>query len=221
MKKFFGFLLAAVVAGSVLTGCSSTPTETMFSADVADSQSVITKLEAADEIKLKKAAISFGDKWDVTVDGETVAKIEGRPFYLIGDTYAMYSPAGNFVGAESEKLRLLNHKSDIYDYNGTQTGAISQQFMSLLYTFNLTDVDGKQIGQMKQKFSVGLKGEINNVSGEKVWSFKKELLSFGASITLKRDAQSDVPAMTAVWMTVIANEISEAANNDSGSSKSK
>lgn len=215
MKKFFTLLAAVLVATFALTGCSNTSTEKMSTANATDSQSVITALEHAKVIKLKKDFISFGDKWTVTVDDVQVATIEGRPFYLIGDTYSMYSKAGNFVGAETEQLRLINHKSDLYDFNGKQTGAIEQQVISLLYKFKFKDVAGQQVGEMNQNFSLSLSGDIKTMSGEKAWSFKKDLISLGASIKVTREAESDIPAINAVWMAVIANEISESSSKSS------
>lgn len=49
------------------------------------------------------------------------------------------------------------------------------------------------------------------------WSGTLTRISFlwGARLTLERRADSDIDAMTAVWMTVLANEIHEAAASQS------
>lgn len=220
MKKLFTTLVAMVLIVLTLSACD-TSTEKMHSANVDDSKSVIATLEGAKEIELHKAVLPWGDSWTVKADGVEVANIKGQAFYLIGDTYSMYSKAGNFIGAEGEQLRLLNHKADIFDYDGKKTGSISQEIFSLLYKFKFIDANGKQVGQMDQKLSFGLAGDIKTPAGVKAWSFKKAILSWGSSVTVTRAADSDIPSLNAVWMAVIASEISDSSSSSSSNSKSK
>lgn len=220
MKKMFVLITMMVAALFLITGCS-TSNKNMLTDDVNDSQAVIDALNNAKEIKLKKDFISFGDSWKVTADGTEVAEIKGQAFYLIGDTYSMYSKNGNFVGAEGEQYRVINARADMYDMNGNSAGSIKQELNILLYKFTLKNIEGNKIGEMNQNFSIKLSGDIKNVQNETAWSFKKDLISVGASIKLTRGADSDISAMTAIWMTVIANEISEASSQNNVNDNSR
>lgn len=216
MRKF---LVLIVLMVTVLTGCSvggsveSLPKVTTN--DVSDSQAVIDALENADVITIKKDMISFGDHWTVSADGVKVADIKGQPLYMIGDTYSMFSLNGNLVGSEGEQFRLIERKAKLYDYNNEFTGQIEQEIFSLLYRFTFFDADMNQTGTMEQNFNLVLSADIKDNDGVVVWHFDKDLISLGANINLERRADSDIDAMTAVWMTVIANEIAEADDSRS------
>ena len=209
-----------------LTGCSmgSNPDSLpkMTTADPVDSQSVIQTLQNATSIRLEKAVFSIGDYWTIKADGVEVANIKGQPIYLLGDTYSMFSKKGNLVGSEGESYRLVNHQAKLYDYNNEYTGEIDQEIFSFLYKFYFYDKNMKKIGQLDQNFSLTLNGDIKDSQGSVNWNFNKDFFSWGAALTLTRKSnEPQVDVMKAIWMTVIVNEISEAQNSDSGSSKSK
>lgn len=222
MRKFFAVL---VIMTTLLTGCSvggsvdSLPKVT--TADESDSLAVIEALENADVITVKKDMISIGDHWTVSADGVKVADIKGQPLYMIGDTYSMFSVKGNLVGSEGEQFRLIERKAKLYDYNNEFVGQIDQEIFSLLYKFTFFDADMNKTGTMEQNFNLVLSADIKDNNGVVVWHFDKKLISLGAELTLERKGDSDIDAMSAVWMTVLANEISEASSStsDSGSSR--
>lgn len=221
LKKFLSTVTGSMVAIAFLftmTGCGSTVTEKMQSANTDDSQMTITALEKAQVITLKKSIFTFGgDSWSVLADDKEVALIKGQAFKIIGDTYSMYSTAGNFVGAEGEKFRLLNHSAQMYDLNGKENGKIAEEFSYPLTSFKFTDAAGKQVGSMGQNFDFTLSGTAKDSHGVNAWSFSKSVLSIGAELKVKREQKTNVPAMTAIWTAVIMNEISESSSSDSSS----
>jgi len=189
--------------------------------DVEDSRGVLEQLENADEIVLQKRLISWGDRWAVRVDGDTVAEVRGQPIYLIGDTYSMFSSAGNLVGSEGEAFRLVLNEARIYDYLNEQVGTIRQNFTLLLYNFEFFDIDGNMVGSLQQNFALALNANINNPDDSCAFNIRKDLLSIGARLRVTRCSpaeNTEIPAINAVWMALILNEIDESSNNNNNSS---
>lgn len=217
LKKILASVIGSLLAVTLLlttTGCTSQSDAVMSTTNSDDSQLVITALEKAKVITLKKSLITLGgDSWSVTADGKEIATIKGQAFYLIGDTYSMYSTAGNFVGAEGEKYRLLNHSAQMYDFNGSESGVITEEFNFPFNTFNFTDAAGRKTGSMRQEIALNFAGTAKDIRGVDAWSFSKAPFSIGAELTVKREQETIVPAMTAIWTAVIMNEITEAAND--------
>lgn len=213
MKNFLKSRLvasAAIVAVSIaaLTGCANVAE--MSSLSTLSSQATVDQINQAETIELKKSAISIGDNWTVTADGEKIAEIKGQAFYVAGDTYAMYSNNGDFLGAESENFKILNSTADFYNHKGEVSGKLSQQMLNMLHTFNLKDTEGETVATLKQNFGLSLKGEIKDAEGVESWEFSKSLVSIGASLKIEKLAESDVSAMDAIWMVTAVNEIDEA-----------
>lgn len=224
MKKILVLVVGALAALALVfstTGCgsSSGSSVSMMTANADDAQNTVTALNNAKEIKVKKAFITFGgDSWTVTADGKDVGQIKGQAFKIIGDTYSLYSTAGNFVGAESEQYRIVNHTAKTYNFNGQQDGAINQGFSWPLDTYDFIDAKGKKIGSMDQDFAISLSGKAKDTDGNPAWSFSKAAFAFTSEITVKRESSNKIPALTALWTAVIMSEVSDAKNSDSGSS---
>lgn len=206
---------ASMVAVSVvaLAGCSA-PTSNMSDMKTSSSQEAIYDLNDSNTVELKKAVVSFGDNWTVKSDGVEIAEIKGQAFYVVGDTYAMYSNDGSFMGAESENFKVLKSTADVYNFKGDSSHRISHKMLNpFLYRFSLTDSRGNTIASLEQKIGASLKGEIKDSSGTVAWKFEKKLLSMGASITLEKVNESGVSALNAIWMVSVVNEIDEASKS--------
>lgn len=222
MKRFAALVLPLFLLVTLaLSGCTapggSGTGKSLASGDVEDSRDVLTALNGAQTISLKKDAISWGDRWEVRVDGKLVATIKGEAIYVIGDTYSMYSIAGNLVGRESEEFRIINRRATIYGYDGAPAGALEQDFNLFLGRFRILDTTGKVVGTAEQNFNITLSATIKDRSGNGAWSVKKALWSWGASLevtSLRPD--SSVPGIDAVWMAVAMNEIHESQSSRAG-----
>jgi len=217
---------ASIMAvGLVLSGCSMEnggDAKSAATSDVADSESVLQKLEDADTIEAKKAVFSFGDSWKVTADGEEVGEIKGQTIYSIGDTYSLFSPAGNLVASEAEGYRIVNHRAGLYDYNNKKRGEIQEQFSMFLAEYKIKDAEDKTLGTAKQKFSITMNFDIEGKHGDSEYKISKAAFSMGSKVTI--DAQSkdrSVDAVDALWLAVIASEVEDAKSDDSSSKKNR
>lgn len=205
----FSIAFVATILG--LSAFNSGPEKQISTGDSVDSQSALDVLSQADRIILKKAVFSFGDHWDVVVDGKTIAIIRGEAIHLIGDTYSMYTASGNLMGREGEEFRIINHRAKVYDEYNHLSGYIDEQIFSWLYTFNIKDAQGRTKGTLRQDFALTLSGSIKDTLNNDAWTFNKELFSFGAELTLdKKQKNPPVSSMEAIWVSVIVNEIATA-----------
>lgn len=214
---------AAVTIGS-FAGCSmaygdSSTTTPLVTQDAADSEAVLEKLRWADEITLKKKAMSFNDQYEVSADGEKVGEIQGQYIYTLGDTFSLFSTAGNLVASEGEAYRVVKHEAKLYNYNNEPAGRIQEEISFLLTRWTIYDANDEKLGQAEQNFSWTLNFDVKNAEGEPEYTISKAAFSIGAEMTIKRVAnEPTVPVMNAVWLAAVANEIAEAEeakNNDS------
>lgn len=215
---------AAIVAAGILlstAACTESGSTDEFGKNPDTVQSVITELNNAQTITLKKDAFSIGDSWTVTVDDTEVATIKGKTFPVWGDTYSMYAPDGTFIAGEQEQKYILTGRTaNTYDYKGAAAGSIKAQLFSFMYHFNINNASGEQVGTFKQGLSFTLKGDITNQAGKTEWTMDKAMFSIGATITItdKAGADKHVDAIDAIWTAAIINEVSEAAKKSSSSS---
>jgi uncharacterized protein YxjI len=224
IKRSIKALAATAVAAGLLLTAAACSTNEMSTAQFGQNpdkvQAVISELNSAKTITMKKAAFSMGDSWTIKADDKEVATIKGEAFKVWGDTYSMYTTDGTFVGAEQEQIHILSgRQAETYDYQGHKAGSINAQRFSLLYQFNITDTTGAQVGKFKQGFGFNLKGDITDKAGQKEWSANRAMFSMGANITLtSQTADKDVSALNAIWTVAIVNEVAEAADNSSSKS---
>jgi uncharacterized protein YxjI len=216
-------LTAAAVTITSFAGCSmaygdSSTTTPVVTQDAADSDAVLDTLRWADTIVLKKKAMSLNDQYEVTADGKKVGEIQGQYIYSLGDTYSLFSTAGNLVASEGEAYRVVKHEAKLYDYNNKPAGSIKEDMALLLTRWSIYDSADAKIGQAEQNFSWTLKFDVKNAKGEAEYTISKAAFTIGAEMTIKRVTnEPTVPVMNAVWLAAIANEIDEAqqAKNNS------
>jgi len=212
--KGISALAGAVVLTGILAGCGGvTATELPpVTKDESDSNAVLQALNTAEIISLKKAAISLGDDWTVSADGEKLAELKGQFIPVLGDTYNMFSNNGNLVATEAEQTFKVMRAATLYDAQNEIRGEIQQKFDPFLSNYTIKDVDGNILGTAEQKFSLTLNFEIKNADGTVEYKVKKAALSLGASLEIERMVEVPaVDAQDAVWMAAIANEAAEAA----------
>lgn len=208
MRKFIVIFISLVV---LVSGCSA-PEQSIQTNDELDSISVIEAINNADTIQAKKAVFSFGDSWEIYADGVKVGYVKGVPLYLIGDTYSLFSVNDNLVGSESENFKVINSTANVYDYNNNQTGYISQEIISLLYKFKIYE-DDALVGTAEQNFSIRLDADIKDADDNIEWHISRAIMSLRADVTITRNDSDDVSGMSAMWVSLILNEIYEASSN--------
>lgn len=215
MNKFVKLMTTFVIASFALTGCSTAYSSSSNmpepTKDVASSQATLEALQWADEIVLKKKAISFNDVYEVQADGVVVGEITGEYFYLLGDTFSFHNSEKNLVAYEGEKFKTFNHGAAIFDYNAEPVGALDEQLSFLVTSWDILDAQDEKIGSAKQNFSLNLKFDVLNAAGEAEYKIEKAFFSLSAQLTITRlSKEPQVPVMNAVWLAAIANEIAEA-----------
>ena len=195
----------------VSSACAvSLPAQT--EANYADAKSAIAQLEDATKIELKKKVMTIGDEWTVSVNGKVVAEIKGIDIPALGDTYSILSTSGGFMGGEDEDIINVSPTANFYDQDEKPTGQLKKKILSLMATYTLKDTEGDTVAKLEQKFSLGFKANIKDGKGKDAWTVSRKVLSMGASITLERKKGTEVSAMDAIRMVVVANEIYEAEN---------
>lgn len=143
IKRVTGTLAIGLLAIASLTSCSMANggSEPLVTNSVDDSESVLKALDSAVKITAKKAVLAFGDRWTVSADGVEVGEVRGQAIYLIGDTYSLFSNAGNLVGSEAEGYRVIHNRAETYDYNNQPRGEIKQTFSMFLSKYEIKDTD--------------------------------------------------------------------------------
>lgn len=213
---------AAVLAGS-LTACGATVAELPDkTSDVADSQATIQVLNDADKINVNKSLVSLGDNWSVKVGDNEVATVKGQFIAVLGDTYSMYSPNENLVASEAEQVVVGLPAATMYDYNNEEQGVIKQNLSPFMQKYTIQNAAGETVGTAEQQFSLGLKFDIKDASGETEYTVSKAMISWGASLDIEKKVdQADVSAEQALWITMMANELNEEKSNDSSNSNKR
>lgn len=201
-------LLTAIAGCSMANGGTKEPLVTQ---DVADSESVIEALEAADRITAKKALLSIGDRWTISADGEKIGEIRGEAIYLIGDTYSLFSTASNLVSSEAEGYRVVHHSAKLYDHSNEPRGEIKQKFAWLLSEYEILNAEGEVRGTAKQNLSFTMSFDVLGKSGAPEYSISKAAFAIGADLTIEAKSKDrSVDAIDALWIAVIASEVEEA-----------
>lgn len=213
-------IIAAALLFSTLTGCSvaydNSPATPVVSADTQDSDAVLKKLRWGHEIELKKAVFSVNKSYTVSVDGEEVGELKGQYFPVFGDTFALYSTAGNLVASEGEKLKLPFHGAAFYDYNNVKTGEVHEDLSLIMAHWTVVDAAGKTVGEAKQNFSITMKFTVNDPAGKLQYTVKKDYVSLtGSKLHVIRETNEPTVAATdALFLAAIGNELDEAQDDE-------
>lgn len=213
-KKTLGTIFALIFASvlvATFAGCAPSASAKLANTDEPDS--VISILRDADKVVAKKKAMSFGDQWTITADGEEVGIIRGEAMYLTGDTYSLYSNSGKLVSIEDEGFRIVNHTAKIYDHNSELTGSIKENVSVMFREYEILDKSGNLKGTANEKMSAAMRLEIKGASGSVDYIVGKSFLSVGSKVTIERkNVDSSVSGLDALWTAVIASEVDDAKN---------
>lgn len=219
--KTFG-TVAGIILATTLVGCGATvPELPQTVGDSTTAANVLSTLDEAKQITLSKAFISIGDSWRVEADSVELGEVKGEFIQIIGDTYSLFSNEDILVASEAEQLALSGFQASTkYDYNNEETGTIERTFNPFLHQYEIKDLDGNVIGSASQNLNFVLDIEVKDATGEVEYRITKALISVTASLTVERKVDNpDVSALDAMWIVLIANEITESSGNDDNSSR--
>lgn len=216
MKRILSATVA-LAAALLMSGCSmaygeNSSTEPLVTADIQDSEQVLETLRFAEKIELKKAAVSMNDVYSVTADGVKLGEIRGQYIYVLGDTYSFFSEKGNLVASEGEAYRVMTAEAKLFDFNNKPSGTIKENISWPLTNWSIFDAEDELIGKAQQNLNWSLDFTVNDPDGDPQYQINKNAFSmFGAELSITRISnEPTVPAMNAVWLAAITNEIAEA-----------
>lgn len=197
-------LTASFIVSNNLDAQSSNPTDTP--------RSVISALESADKIGIKRETDSLGDQWKVSADGQEVGVIRSEKLKSIGDTYSLFSSSGKIVGSEAETYRVENGRAKIYDHKAKVSGEIRPKLAPLFSEYDFISTNGKVQGVAKEKIAGFMKFEVKGSSGEPNFEINGSFLPFSDSVVIKRKTDStSVKATDVLWFAVIASQVDKEA----------
>lgn len=204
-------VIALVTCGLMLSGCGADLTK----AEKLTPAQAVSLLDGADEITMKKAALSWGDRWDVYADDDLVATITGEALYYT-DTYTMRATDGNIICSEEEQLSLVTAKARKFDADGNVNGWFDQEFTLLFAKIRILDKDKSLTGSVEQNFAFTLDADIKDADGNVAWHLGKDMISFNqATLHLsKKASESSVDVRDAVMVAAVLNELTEAHSSD-------
>ena len=206
-----GVIIAALVVVMACTSCNTTP-DGEPSKDVADSRSVVDRINTAKKIQADKAPLTFGDKWTIYADGQNVGEVRGTVLPAMGDTYSLYSPSGNLVGSEVKSPKVVSHTAKIYDWSNQETGCLQVDTLSFMMTVRIHHGDTK-VGVAEQSLGLSLSSDLLNTAGRRAWHMSRGMLSIGSDLTITREANTEVTGMDALWVSLVMSEIHDAESS--------
>lgn len=216
-SRIFAAILVIIVSMPLISGCTSDDSLPEPPSDTSDSDSILHRLNTADDITLTKKTFTMNDQWNVEVEGTIIATIEGKTFPVWGDTYVMRTMNGNLMASEAENIQFAGHGATLYDYENKHVGTIKDELFSWGYKFHVIDADGKDVGYTQQKIANwSLTFDIKDAGGTVEYHVSKKALSFNDELTIERkNDDTRINGLQAVWLASIINEISNSDSSDS------
>lgn len=207
-------MVAFVVAVALmlcLTGCGAD----LDKAERLTAEQAILQMGQARELTLKKALLSWGDRWDVYADGNLVATIAGEVLYRT-DTYTMRSTNGAIICSEEEQESFVTARARKFDADGEVDGWFDQELTLWLVKIDVLDRDGRKVASVEQQLSLALNADVKDADGDVAWHLEKDLVSLdGATIHLTRREGTDaVDVRDAVMVSAVLNELTEPSDAD-------
>lgn len=205
-------LLAATLVAGMLVGCGA---DTSKAERLSPSQAT-SLLGQAEEIELRKARLSWGDRWDVYADGNLVATITGEALHAT-DTYVLHSTDDGIICSEEEQLVFGPARARKFDAEGNEDGWYEQELTLFLAKLRIVDGSGEATGSVEQNLAFGLDADIKDADGRTAWHLEKDLVSLTTSATLhleRGEAADGFDACDAVMASAVLNELTELSDSD-------
>lgn len=204
-------LVTCLVMSLLLCGCGAD----ISKAEKLSAEQSVALLERADEIVMKKAPLSFGDRWDVYANDDLVATIKGEFLYMT-DTYTMRSTNDDIICSEEEMQSFVTAKARKFDADGNADGWFDQEFTFWLAKIRILDRQGNETGSIEQKLSFTLDADIKDADGRTAWHLSRDMLSMSRSSLhlVRQDNEATVDVRDAVMVSAVMNEITESGDSD-------
>lgn len=175
----------------------------------------------ADEIEISEALVSIGKHYDVKIDGQVVATVEGKFITALGDKFTLADTNGNIILTEAQERRIFRLSFDrlaiVKDSKGKLHGFFGEEVINDLFNpfsrFHFYSVD-EELGLYKAKLAVVNTGEFEDVLGNVEYKFQKTLISLTDNYTLYIRDNDNIPVEYAIFMVCIQDAISDVHKDD-------
>lgn len=217
MNKKLKLMLVGVVT-LTLVGCSNTAQEHSNSSRRAKAEEVVSYegLKNSKEIEVNQSLLSVVKGYSVDSDNGNSFTVTGEFLAIMGDNLEMKDEEGRVIAKDHQIKRFgvnINRMAEIegmdgvVGYIGEETSDKFNLSVSKSMWYHFYDKDGKEIGKGNKNFSLSAGDwEIMDMDNKVVYKVHKNW-SIGHSFTLTVIDDSKVPVESAVFYTIIMNEI--------------
>mgnify|MGYP007069837461 CR=1 FL=1 len=164
---------------------------------------------------------SIGKYYEIYVNDEMIATVQGKAVHLLGDTFTMYSSDGSVMGSEQEEILHLNNQAVFRDKDGKEVFHMSSKLISIGIKLDLFDTNGELIGKSEQEVLHLLrKDNYYNSMGELIYQSNKNLSIMGSyNIDRVSDNEDTLGAKNVVFLNCIEDALdsSNSSNNNNNS----
>lgn len=206
----------------ILTLNTITPIETKALTEDNHEKTAIEKLEEASIITIKERLFSINESYNIYVDNEKIAQINGKYISFTGDVFKMTDMNGTEIASEKQIKRWnikLNRLAEVFDSEGNTTGYIGEKVIKDLLkfgtTFHFFDNQKNEIAEFREDvFNLLAKFNVKDNQGKKLYTVKQKL-SFTSKYEISvLDSNPNVSITDVIFATCIMNEIRQAKKEE-------
>lgn len=157
---------------------------TTNSRDDAENSTLISTLQKADSIEIRKVYAHINKKYEIFVNDNLAGYITSNNPIFMGKTFKLRDLDGNVIRSETEHKRILleyNRSAKFFNYKGAETLKIEENKMKNVleanpeYRFCIVNSDNITIGYTKAKFFSLIKAKhtILDKSGNELYKIEK------------------------------------------------
>lgn len=226
-KKIISIICIMLFSIIILNGCNksnvvqTTNTEVEQLVDpVKPVKDYISILNNAKTIRIQEGVFSIGKHYDIEVDGEVVATVEGKFLNGFGDTFTLKDKDGKFLVKESQIKRwgfkstrgavIKDAKDNTLGYIGEE---IFDKLFSIGYVFHFYDKNEKEIGKSDQlNFKLFKEYKYYDMDENTDYLVKENLDLIKNSFTITIKDKKEIPLYNAILMVCIQDAIYDSKN---------
>jgi uncharacterized protein YxjI len=215
-------IISVIVGAAYVAGCGDerqtsnrTPSNTIQSA-------AEDKLRNAHEVLVDEVVFCWGKEYEIKVNGETVAKVEGKNVNWWEDRFILKTTDGKILCSETENKRVFewNRAAEFYDGDNTFTGYISEQVWEDMFkwshVFHIYDPQQQELGRTEKKYFSWLdRIELFDMQGNMDYLVKGKFTINDQYTISIRDKNSVIPLEKVIMLTCIEDAIKDAEASES------
>ena len=187
------------------------------------SQSPEQKLHSASEVVIKEQVISWGKAYNVYVDDERVATVNGKNVVWWADNFTLKTIDNKVLASEHEHKRILsyNRAASVYNKNSQPDGFICEQywedFFNWNHLFHIFDASQKEIGKTETTtFSVLDKIDVYDAQGNTDYQINENINLVTDEYSIRVfDRNSPISIEKVILLACIEDAIKDAAKEKS------